>query len=379
MDQQLLKNHTIGYNTISSVDGIINARGVKSKPNNIEIMGYTHEVGEGEKSPDNPYVLQSLDSGATDLAKSMTTINLFIDDNGYLMNHPYNVTIYIACSPNTSYIINRTKYQATIQKNIACSSGVPKNGLKVSNSVPFPAGDTSIMYTTTSNASYLIFQVYLTSTYVNDYNNNILYKGLSIYEQNGHSIKITNNDKTIQVPTPIALNCVKGVSDYIYKDSHGVWKLVQNLYKLELTGQESNYDHEAYSTNAYGIRNTSVPLKLDFKNTSFSICNILPHVNASISDTRYESYRLLYIQSKNLLYFRLLESRISSLSEFKTYIKNQYDAGTPVTIIYQLETPIEHVLSDYAQNLLNSFELQNNNEISVEGLPEIKISGYIQN
>ena len=154
---------------------------------------------------------------------------------------------------------------------------------------------------------------------------------------------------------------------------------MQNLYKLELTGQESNYDHEASSTNAYGIKNTSVPLKLDFKNTSFSICNILPHVNASIDATRYESYRLLYTQSKNLLYFRLLESRISSLSEFKTYIKNQYDAGTPVTIIYQLETPIVHVLSDYTQNLLNSFELQNNNEISVEGLPEIKISGYIQN
>ena len=66
-------------------------------------------------------------------------------------------------------------------------------------------------------------------------------------------------------------------------------------------------------------------------------------------------------------------------SKALTYIKNQYDAGTPVTIIYQLETRIEHVLSDYAQNLLNSFELQNNNEISVEGLPEIKISGYIQN
>ena len=63
MDQQLLKKHTIGYNTVSSVDGIINARGVKSKPNNMEIMGYTREVGEGEKSPDNPYELMGLDSG----------------------------------------------------------------------------------------------------------------------------------------------------------------------------------------------------------------------------------------------------------------------------------------------------------------------------
>ena len=59
-----LKKHAIGYNTVSSVNGVVNARGVKSKPNNMEIYGYTHEVGEGEKSPDNPYILESLDSGA---------------------------------------------------------------------------------------------------------------------------------------------------------------------------------------------------------------------------------------------------------------------------------------------------------------------------
>ena len=55
MEQQL-KKYSIGYNTISSVDGVINARGVKSYPNNLEIYGYTHEIGTGEKSPDNPYI-----------------------------------------------------------------------------------------------------------------------------------------------------------------------------------------------------------------------------------------------------------------------------------------------------------------------------------
>ena len=260
-----LKKHAIGFNTVSSIDGIVSAKGVKSKPNNIEVYGFTHEIGEGEKSPDNPYKLISLDSGA-----------MTVDGVGY-----------------------------------------------------------------------------------------------------EHSIKLTNNDKTIQVPFPVALNSVEGVSDYIYKDSDGVWKLVQNLYKLELTGQESGYNREGY-TNAYGIKNTTFPLELNFKSSSFSICNILPHNNNSIDAVRYESYRLLYIQSRYMIYFRLLESRVSSLSEFKTYIKNQYDAGTPVTIIYQLKTPIEHVLSDYTQNLLNSFELQNQNEISVEEYPDIRITGYIQ-
>ena len=60
-----LKN-AIGYNTVSSVEGVISARGVKSKPKNLEIFGYTHEIGEGEKSPDNPYELVCLDSGKID-------------------------------------------------------------------------------------------------------------------------------------------------------------------------------------------------------------------------------------------------------------------------------------------------------------------------
>ena len=374
MDQQLLKNHTIGYNTVSSVDGIINARGVKSKPNNMEIMGYTHEIGEGEKSPDNPYVLQSLDSGATDLAKSMTTINLFIDDNGYLMNHPYNVTIYIACSPNTSYIINRTKYQATIQKNIACSSGVPKNGLKVSNSVPFPKGDTSIMYTTTSNASYLIFQVYLTSTYVNDYNNNILYKGLSIYEQNGHSIKITNNDKTIQVPTPIALNCVEGVSDRIVKKEDGYYYIEQNIQDIITDKNNTTREQE----NGY------TKFNIDIENGKVTSKNKIICDKLLVKGTGVNIFTSEYIRSSLSLYPDLivaymLTSRFTNNSKATATEISAYLKDNPLEILYQVENPYYLRLSDYAQQLLNSFELQNQNEISVEGLPEIKISGYIQN
>lgn len=375
MDQQLLKNHTIGYNTVSSVDGIINARGVKSKPNNIEIMGYTHEVGEGEKSPDNPYVLQSLDSGATDLAKSMTTINLFIDDNGYLMNHPYNVTIYIACSPNTSYIINRTKYQATIQKNIACSSGVPKNGLKVSNSVPFPKGDTSIMYTTTSNASYLIFQVYLTNTYVNDYNNNILYKGLSIYEQNGHSIKITNNDKTIQVPTPTVLHSVAGKSDILTKNG-SIWgiKVRTSVFNSDNYISTLKYHGESSTgTHVYRIGDIS-PEEIN-GNIFVCISNFLKIVPKNSNEDNIA--KLFRIDDKLSMYIRYQHSVYPQFSSVE--VLKEFLLENPIEIIFPADAETFIPLSDYAQQLLNSFELQNQNEISVEGLPEIKISGYIQN
>ena len=81
MEQQL-KKYSIGYNTISSVDGVINARGVKSYPNNLEIYGYTHEIGTGEKSPDNPYILKSLDSGNVNLYSKDKITDIQVTNTG---------------------------------------------------------------------------------------------------------------------------------------------------------------------------------------------------------------------------------------------------------------------------------------------------------
>ena len=70
-----LKKHAIGYNTVSSVDRVVSTRGVKSKPKNLEIYGYTHEIGEGEKSPDNPYKFVNLDSGNMNLCRDWNFIS----------------------------------------------------------------------------------------------------------------------------------------------------------------------------------------------------------------------------------------------------------------------------------------------------------------
>ena len=43
-----LKKHAIGYNTVSSVDGVISARGVKSYLNKLEIFGKATNVGQAK-------------------------------------------------------------------------------------------------------------------------------------------------------------------------------------------------------------------------------------------------------------------------------------------------------------------------------------------
>lgn len=263
-----LKKYTIGYNTLSSVNGVIATKGVKSKPNSIEVSGFTHEVGEGEKLPDNPYQLISLDSGA------MT--------------------------------VDGVEYE--------------------------------------------------------------------------HSIKLNNSNMSIQIPVPIALHSVKDASDYIFKDKKGVWKLMQNNKKNIYTGTET---FALQSINDFGIANFAHRFNDSIYGNHYLICNFFEQQNTYIANTKTEGYHVSQTTSESgirykTLYFRIKLERASTLEEFKTFLAEQYENGTPLTIIYQLETPITHVLSDYAQDLLNSFTLQNQNEICVEGNPDLKISGYLQ-
>ena len=257
-----LKN-AIGYNTVSSVDGVISARGVKSKPNKLEIYGYTHEIGEGKKSPDNPYELESLDSGAMSV------------------------------------------------------DGVD-------------------------------------------------------YE---HSIKLTNNNTTIQVPVPIPLNSVEGASDYIYRDTDEIWKLKQlcqfvtsSDYLDLITFNSKKGD----GTLVYKLGKSTIS-SAD-QNVDFAKSNrveVIPR-----SEDRGNICKIFAKGNDVALYLRYSSSvypQFSSVSTLKAWL-----TSNPIELVFVSLVVTEHILSDYAQKILNSFTLQNQNRIFVEGNPDIKVSGYIQ-
>ena len=258
-----LKKHAIGYNTLSSENGVISARGVKSKPKNVEIFGYTNEIGEGEKSPDNQYTLQSLDSGAMSV------------------------------------------------------DGVD-------------------------------------------------------YE---HSIKITNRDTTIQVPVPTPLNSVNSVSDYIYRDTDEIWKLKQlcqfvtSSDYLDLITFNSKKDD---GTLVYKLGKSTIS-SAD-QNVDFAKSNRVEVVPRS--EDRGNICKIFAKGNDVALYLRYSSSiypQFSSVSTLRAWL-----TSNPIKVVFVSLVVTEHILSEYAQKLLNSFTLQNQNEVFVEGYPDIKISGYIQ-
>lgn len=301
-----LKKHSIGFNTVSSKNGIISGRGVKSKPNNLQIYGYTYEIGEGEKSTDNPYKLVSLDNGNVNLYSEdkikINTVGRLTSTGkkvyGIELPSPTSGYYRVQAEPSTEYPLTYNFYNVETNEliennwNIAINSNYSSRG----TTIKVKDGLGLLLYDCRDNSK---------SSFTNRTNLMIIDAnvGLIDYISDTHSIKLTNNDKIIQVPVPIPLNSVEGVSDYIYKDTNRIWKLKQNNNTI------NSYNDEDIST---------------------------------------------------------------------SYISSTNDLSAGATVIYQLDNQITHILSDYAQDLLNSFTLQNHNEIYIEGYPEILISGYIQ-
>ena len=319
-----IREHSIGYNTITSTNGIISTRGVKSKPNDLQVFGYTHEIGEGEKSPDNTYTLVSLDSGNVNLCNNWNyTSDLFTIIGNRITVQKASNTIRYVISDFKKFTYDKTKLYIYFKYSGSFTAGanIPICSIRLYNaerkelyylkiSDKFPSATfnkciginlSSISIDINSIAYYSLTVEGLTYDGSADYDftvdvlmcENYIYS----YFEDKHSIVLSNNDKTISL--------------YMNMDF---------------------YEH---------IRN---------------------------SDRKYPNSVIIYLSIH-----RMTENSTVTEDEILAYLKDN-----PLTLLYQVENPYYLKLSDYAQELLNSFELQNQNEIFVEGYPDLKISGYLQ-
>ena len=377
MEQQL-KKYSIGYNTISSVDGVINARGVKSYPNNLEIYGYTHEIGTGEKSPDNPYILKSLDSGNANLYSKDKIIRNTVGKTtttgkvayGIELPHPKTGYYCVKSDPSTEYPLTYNLYD--IETNVLVERGwniaINSNNSDTGRIIKVDDGLGLLLYDCRDN-NY--------NAFTNRTNLMILDSPImpDEYITDEHSIVLSNNDKTIQVPTPIALHSVNGKNDILTKNSSGVWgiKVRTSVFNSNDYIDTLKYHGESSTgTHVYRIGDIS-PEEIN-GNISVCISNFLKIVPKNSNEDNIA--KLFHIDDKLSMYIRYQHSLYPVFSSVE--VLKEFLLENPIEIIFPADAEAFIPLSDYAQDLLNSFELQNQNEISVEGNPDIKISGYIQ-
>lgn len=363
-----IKKHSIGYNTVSSVDGVISAKGVKSKPNDIQIFGYTHEIGEGEKSPDNPYVLKSLDSG---------NVNLYSEDK--LTTHKVNSatgairTGIKLSTPKSSYYCVRwdenTGTKSLSYKFVNQSTGDigNYNWFDKNIIIKVPPGFDLLIYDTggTGQQKYAFTE-----------RTNLMILDSPImpneYITNEHSIVLSNNDKTIQVPTPISLNSVEGISDRIIK-KEDIYYVEQNIQDIIVDKISSVREQQnGYTKSNINIENGKVT------KANKIVCDKLLSKNIWLDIFTLEYIRNSSSAYPDLVVAYMLTSRFTTNSTATANEISAYLKDNPIRILYQVENPYYLKLSDYAQELLNSFVLENKNNISVEGNPTFKITGYLQ-
>lgn len=376
----MIKKHSIGHNTVTSVDGIISTRGVKSKPNDIRIFGYTHEIGNGEKSPDNPYQLVSLDSGNVNLydANNITGIQVTNDGilrKGIIIESSYfkskKCCIYFDLNESTGisktsvginikFLYKNGQYEVFKEANFINS---PKR-IEIADTV-----EKILIYEAESGANGRYFDLYKNLTILDS----PILPTETITEE--HSITLTNNNTTIKIPVPIALNSVENINDKIVKKNNEYY-IEQNINDIVVNEESSimvRAQQNGYTKFNINITNGRIV------NTNKIICNkMLVSAQTLLDAFQYEYIRSSISKYPDLLVAYILTNRVTSNTTATKQEICSYLQNNNIRILYQVNIPQYWKLSDYAQELLNSFVLENKNNISVEGNPDIEISGYLK-
>lgn len=106
-------------------------------------------------------------------------------------------------------------------------------------------------------------------------------------------------------------------------------------------GSESFSRYPDY-TNDYGINNFRLAVTSSIRPmAAFSaelFCSHFIQSRTAFADTKDEN--ALFSGSKDpSFYIRVKDSKIQTYTQLKSWLKSQYDAGTPVTVYYKLDTP----------------------------------------
>ncbi len=133
---------------------------------------------------------------------------------------------------------------------------------------------------------------------------------------------------------PIQQEMLSG--DYISNVEHHEWG------EYVLTGEE-NWNM-LYGAGMFHVTNL---VRVKDINSRTSISNYFKYNianNGIYTNLKDEEFAVQYYEGNTTLYIKYLS--ISTVEEFKTWLKSKYEAGTPITIYYKLETPFDLELTE---------------------------------
>ncbi|MDO5398211.1 MAG: hypothetical protein Q4G33_09800 [bacterium] len=300
---------------------------------------YGNSVQNGTPSADSPAEI----TGVGDRTANLLEINDVTHTTAaYIVNND------VPCKPNTDYRITfkisaETETQIVLAVKNSAGDAVTKQtivrGKEGTTDIDFNSGDTEIL----KIAMYHdIYNNVITPVRIYDFG--IMSKDTA-YEPYGYKLPLimsgeNNEQQSFNIYLDERLNKTGSISDTIELDIKNknavLTKRIGHLlfngdeaWVADATSTDGEYRYQIFSFNNYITTDN---------NSNAAMCT---HLTAGATWTT--SYRFGLSGSLNRLYIR---TDGSPIGVFKTWLKEQYTASTPVEIYYQYETPIVTDISD---------------------------------
>ena len=255
------------------------------------------------------------------LAKKDNITNLYFNQNQISIGAT-SKTIIEKCLPNMTYTISKIK---STKFRVCTTNKIPQSNETIIDYI-YNDTENKITITTSDKAKYMCIYFYDSNT------DTLTEKEIldSIQIKIGSKSTAYEQHEEQSYIMPVQKEMLEG--DYVADVEHHEWE------KLTLTGNENIKLNTVFAN----VFNIEIP-KINIMNQQVCLCNIAKGVVYNTALLTIQD-NIIMTASLNKIVYK--STKFSSLSEFKTYLQNQYEEGTPVMIYYKLAEPINLELTD---------------------------------
>lgn len=297
----------------------------------VHIEGNTQQTGT--PTPDAPIMPEFVGARTANLfdKSSATIYKAYINDQGYWVLSDDSRSVKIPCSPNTKYTLSIPQSIAVFRIYETSDPSLLPSSQTVTNRLVRSQDRSQSTFTTGANAAAIIFQG--SSSAVDTWFNGLMLNTGSTalpFEPFGWEIPITNAGQ----PVPVYL---------------GQAQTVRSIRKLVLDGTEewTYITGGKHWTSVTGYQKSGI----------MCLCTHYEAVENSSGSAFVTNGQVGFYSSTNDI-LMICDTSYTTTENWKSYLADQYAAGTPVTIWYVLAEPTTGVVNeplckigDYADEL----------------------------
>lgn len=285
-------------------------------------------------------------------------------------------TYYIECNPNTTYTLQREKVKTSGQVfRFASYSEVPTYNNQFTGMVGGLTDDLTLTITTGANDKYLAFSMGNVLHTDTEYIDKVqIEQGSTATQYRSYrQIYTDGTTETIKDSLNNTATAENLLSAGTYKDVQEVisGSVTRNVGIKVLDGTE-NWTYESdYSRFRIDIDNLKAVAPT---RTTPLICTQYQPITDGRAIGDIPDYSVYGVQVNNAMYIKT--TQFNNVGQFKQYLATQYTNGTPVIIVYPLETPTTETVTEQSMNIQKGTNIIEVTEASLNDLEiEVKYKG----